>query len=410
MSLSAPPRDGRRGTGSVARAVPGPAAPHAPASPTVRQVWRAARGPVLIALVLLLLAVAAVASRLGPPAGYLDPSAVDDAGSRAVATLLADRGTTVRTVHTVPQARQAAGPDTLLLLTRPWLLSKRQLTALRGLPGDRMLVEPTPDTLKALAPAVTATGSVTVSARGPGCDLRAARLAGDADTGGDLYEVGGDVASSDVDLCYPARGKASLVRLTRDGRTVAVLDSGEPLTNGRLDEHGNAALAMNLLGSRPTLVWLLPNLPAAPPRGEGTSPVALLPDGVVLAVGQLAVAVLLLALWRARRLGPVVAEPLPVVVRASETVEGRSRLYRSRRARDSAAEALRAGCRARLAPRLGLSRDASPSALVEAVAARTGRSPVDVGALLYGATPGDDAALVRLADDLDAMEMEVRRP
>ena len=33
--------------------------------------------------------------------------------------------------------------------------------------------------------------------------------------------------------------------------------------------------------------------------------------------------------------------PLPVVVRASETVEGRARLYRSRRARDRAADALR---------------------------------------------------------------------
>jgi hypothetical protein len=33
-----------------------------------------------------------------------------------------------------------------------------------------------------------------------------------------------------------------------------------------------------------------------------------------------------------------------------------------------------------------------------------------VGSLLYGAAPADDAALVRLADDLDALEREVRRP
>jgi hypothetical protein len=33
-----------------------------------------------------------------------------------------------------------------------------------------------------------------------------------------------------------------------------------------------------------------------------------------------------------------------------------------------------------------------------------------VAALLYGAAPADDGALVRLADDLDALEREVRRP
>ncbi len=56
---------------------------------------------------------------------------------------------------------------------------------------------------------------------------------------------------------------------------------------------------------------------------------------------QLGVALLLAALWRARRLGPLVTERLPVVVRASETVEGHARLYRSRRARDRVAATLR---------------------------------------------------------------------
>jgi hypothetical protein len=48
--------------------------------------------------------------------------------------------------------------------------------------------------------------------------------------------------------------------------------------------------------------------------------------------------------------------------------------------------------------------------VVDAVAARTRRAPPDVAALLYGAAPADDAALVRLADDLDALEREVSRP
>ena len=125
---------------------------------------------------------------------------------------------------------------------------------------------------------------------------------------------------------------------------------------------------------------------------------------------QLAVAVLLLALWRARRLGPVVVEPLPVVVRAAETVEGRARLYRRSGARGHGS---RGAARRRPGPAgtaLGLPRRAEPPAVVAAVAGRSGRTGPDVAALLYGAAPADDGALVRLADDLDALEREVRRP
>ena len=125
-----------------------------------------------------------------------------------------------------------------------------------------------------------------------------------------------------------------------------------------------------------------------------------------------AVAVLLLALWRARRLGPVVAEPLPVVVRAAETVEGRARLYRRAGARGTAAEALRAGVRrpagARARP-AAPRRSRRPWSTAVAGTHRPDRAPRSA-ALLYGAAPADDAALVRLADDLDALEREVRRP
>jgi hypothetical protein len=102
------------------------------------------------------------------------------------------------------------------------------------------------------------------------------------------------------------------------------------------------------------------------------------------------------------------------VVRAAETVEGRGRLYRRNGARDKAAGALRAATLARLVPALGLGRGSGGpgerGAVVDAIAARTRRTPVEVMALLYGAAPPGDAALVRLADDLDALEREVHRP
>ena len=88
-------------------------------------------------------------------------------------------------------------------------------------------------------------------------------------------------------------------------------------------------------------------------------------------VWQLVLVVVLLArCGGAAGSGPLVAERLPVVVRASETVEGRGRLYRSRRARDRAADALRTSTLQRVLPRLGLGPNAEPMpTVVQAVAA-----------------------------------------
>jgi len=58
---------------------------------------------------------------------------------------------------------------------------------------------------------------------------------------------------------------------------------------------------------------------------------------------------------------------------------------------------------------VGLPRSAEPSAVVDAVASRVRRTAPEVAAVLYGAAPADDVALVRLADELDALEKEMRR-
>ena len=118
------------------------------------------------------------------------------------------------------------------------------------------------------------------------------------------------------------------------GRTITVLGTGVPLTNSSLAERGNAALALNLLAARRTIVWLTPGTASLATAGNGKTTLAgLIPLPAYLIAIQLAVAVVAAAAWRARRLGPLVTEPLPVVVRASETVEGHGRLYQSRRSR-----------------------------------------------------------------------------
>jgi hypothetical protein len=120
------------------------------------------------------------------------------------------------------------------------------------------------------------------------------------------------------------------------------------------------------------------------------------------------VALGVLALWRARRLGRVVTEPLPVVVRAAEAVEGRSRLYRAAGARGPAAEALRAATVDRLVRRVGAA-PAGPGRARGPGRRAHRRRPGHGARLLYGGAPEDDAALVRLADDLHVLETTLTR-
>ena len=204
----------------------------------------------------------------------------------------------------------------------------------------------------------------------------------------------------------PPAGYASLVRYQRGGRVITVLGTGIPLTNLDLGNNGNAALALNLLASDSRIVWLMPG----PTAGAGAGPrsvYGLVPGPVYLVIAEIAVALLLAALWRMRRFGPLVFEPLPVVVRASETAEGHGRLYRSRRARGRAAAALRAASVARITTRTGLPQTTSPEAVCRELARRTGRGEGQIRAMLFGQVPADDAGLVKLANDLDALEGQV---
>jgi hypothetical protein len=384
------------------------------ASPTARQLWTRARGLVLALVLLLTAAVVMAAVRSDARYGRLDPRSADPSGSRAVARLLAGQGVSTRVVTTLDEASAAAGPDTTLLIAVPDLLTKRQQnllhTATERSGGRTLLVSPGPPSIGALAPGVTADPAVSLgSTRSPDCGLPAARRAGGADTGGIRYTT----TEPGADACYPSEGLPTLLRIpapSGSGDTV-VLGAPDILYNDRLDEQGNASLALQLLGSRAHLVWYLPTLSddSATDAG-GQSFLDLLPSGWLWGTLQLFVAAVLAALWRGRRMGPLVPERLPVAIRASETAEGRARLYRKANARDRAAAVLRSAARTRLAPLVGVSptQAHAPEALLPALSTRLDGDGQSALPLLFGPPPRDDAALVLLADQLDALEREVR--
>jgi hypothetical protein len=375
-------------------------------TPSVREVARAIRAPVVIALLALLIAIGVAWAKSGQKAGFLDPNAVDPSGSRALRVLLEQQGVQVETVRTTDSAAAAANDGmSTLLVTIPDLLQDGQVAQLKDVNADVVLVAPREPSRWFAR--IQTDGTAPVSRRDPACRLRMAVRAGDADMGGTLWSAPINDSLAPVE-CYPAGGSPSLLQLKReDSTTVTFLGAPAPLTNDRLDERGNASLALGLLGGRSHLVWYIPSLEIS---NEGrASLTSLLPSGLKWAVLQVFLAVGLIALWRARRLGPVVEEPLPVVVRAAEATEGRARLLRRARARDRAAANLRTATLDRLVPLVGLPRGAAPSEVIEAITVRSRRPAADVAGLLYGAAPADDSALVRLADDLDALEREVRR-
>jgi hypothetical protein len=377
-------------------------APHAESAvgKTLPQRWRTARWVVLALVVIVGLAALTTYLTAPRPGGRMDATSTSPDGARALVTLLREHGVDVVEAPDIAAVEQQARPDTLIVVVQTvHLLDNEVLGRLAELPGDRLLVEPMSRTREKLAPRIELDGAIPFGSTEPGCDLREATRAGEVQLGlSEAYEA---VDGTALTRCYDG----ALVRYA-DGREITVVGTAEFMTNSGLLKQGNAALAMNLAGTRPRVIWY------APQRNEGQSNGAaglfdLVPDNVMWIVWQLCLVVALLAVWKGRRLGPLVAEQLPVVVRASETVEGRGRLYRSRRAGDRAADALRTATRQRLLPRLGLAHNAAPPAVVQAVAERCGSSPQAVAHTLFGPPPATDADLVNLARELDNIERQV---
>ncbi|WP_432536067.1 DUF4350 domain-containing protein [Kineococcus arenarius] len=395
MSALAAPATGAAGP------LDGPAGAGGPHRP-----WR---GPLLVAalVVALVLLLTLLAPRTSREALAADSTAPE--GARAVAQVLQQQGVRVRqerTFDTVLAAVREGGAGTTVLVTDPDLLARERWRALASAGARLVLVEPTEtalDALGAVAGGVRTTGTRDARVLEPGCDAPAPSAAGAARAGGRTYALR---TGTDGTTCYGG----SYVRLPADPATgraeLVVLGQGDVLTNRYAALEGDAALSLRTLGASPTVVWYLPDpLDTDSPTVPLTS---LAPGWVAPAGALLLVAGLTTALWRGRRLGRLVGEPLPVVVRAAETVEGHGRLYAGARAGDRAARALRAATLRRLRLVVRLDAAAGAGDVADQVARLTGTPAQQVLALLDGPAPADDAALVRLATDLDALERRVR--
>ncbi|OBH02505.1 MULTISPECIES: DUF4350 domain-containing protein [unclassified Mycobacterium] len=375
--------------------------PRAAGTGSAARRWRPWAGVLLTIVVLAVIAGVGAYLSAPRPGARMDAESTSPDGAHALVTLLRDGGVEVVVAGTVGDVEQAARPGTQILVAQSqFLTDPALLDRLAKVPGDLLLVEPTARTREALMPGVRmAVGSISFDSN-PNCTLREANRAGSVRFGpSDTYKA---TDARTMTSCYDG----VLIRYRENGRTVTAVGNTDFMTNGSLLQSGNAALAMNLAGDRPRLIWYAPHRV----EGETASPSSvfdLIPENVIWIVWQLCLVVLLVALWKGRRPGPLVAEELPVVVRASETVEGRARLYRSRRARDRAAAALRTATVQRLLPRLGLGPGAPAPVVVTTVAQRCGADAGFVSYHLFGPPPATDHDLLHLARVLDDIERQV---
>ena len=359
----------------------------------------------VFAVAVALVALATVGSNAeGPP---LDPGSASPGGSRAVAEVLRQQGVDVVAASTLSEARAAVNgrDDTTVLLYDPnHFLDEGQLKDVAGLASTVIVVDANFTQLLAIAPEVAQAGPVDGELSAD-CRLPAAEKAGTASGKASGYRVVGDSAAATG--CFGSGdGVFSLVQLTRDSGDLTILGLTGALTNEHIIDTGNAAMALNLLGSKNTLVWYIPTLAdaqnAAPPSlGELTPPWV----GPVLLLLVLTFAAA--AVWRGRRFGPLVIENLPVIVRSSETMLGRARLYERSSSRLRALDALRIGAIQRLAVLCGQPRAATVDEIISTVAAVTGAQVGDIRNLLVDAVPATDAALISLSDALLVLERDV---
>ncbi|MHA7262533.1 DUF4350 domain-containing protein [Arthrobacter sp. TMN-37] len=376
------------------------------ATATGRRRLRRAAPALLLAGVIAAAVVLGLLTRADADAMPLSPGNASPTGARALAQVLEDEGVEVvhaRTLAEAEAARAGAGETTLFLADPNGWLNEEQLSSLNRSFPSRVLAAPSERQLRVLAPEILAAGPAedaggTVRA---GCAREEARTAGEITGGGQLYMAPVECFSSPA-----SDGRMGASYAAVDG--TVVLGNPGILSNGTIDEAGNASLALSTLGAGESLIWYQPTTAdLAGATGPPANPLELLPDWVNALMLWLLGCAVLGMFWRGRRMGPLAVEPLPVAVSAAETAEGRARLYQGARSVPHAAENLRAAALSRAAVRLRLPPSGPRGAVVEAVARKTGRPAGEVRALLDGPAPSTEKDLARWAHRLLDLEKEI---
>lgn len=338
--------------------------------------------------VLLLLVVVSVflASRQTSNATPFDPDNSGPAGGRAIARVLSQTGVDVTPIRDMSDLMDtsSSSQDTILI-SDPDALEPEQLQDIekRFASAYRIvLLAPDPETLELPVGYGSQKGGSCAISWLDG--LRSA-------------ERSTDVTYDDTtgQACLEREHGYAAVQLDDN---VLILGATGAVANDSVLKADNAAIGLRTLGGSKHLLWFSGDATVGGARTGGLP----WPDWWRPMIAVLAAATVALMLWRGRRLGRLVREPLPVVVPAQETTSARGRLYRKAKDTDRAAQALREATRTRVSAYLG-----TPD-VVRAAANQTGRPEQEIATLLLDGPVTGDAELVHLANELTTLERQVR--
>ncbi|MBK9475238.1 MAG: DUF4350 domain-containing protein [Tetrasphaera sp.] len=376
---------------------------------------RTSRGPLALGVMLFVALVLLGLSSTGSVA-TLDPEGFGPKGAHAVAQVLREHGVHVEVVRRnldLEKALIVTGAEpTTVVISDPAFIVGSEAEVLPQLirQADRVVVLiPTEDLLTALGVDATMEPD-SVELDGIPAQCRSGSV-GFTDQLASVVSPALRATGTGALSCFPlGGGDHAWLELPAKGAVppTIVVGASALFTNRFVTEAAHAGVALRSLGQHPQLVWFAPDATNLAPNasvGARSSWPAWIPYAGWLA----AVALLALAFAQGRRLGPLVPEPLPVVVQAAETTRSRARLYQRTGARDRAAKTLRRGSVRRLRRRLGAG-SADDAALVELVAQVTGSEAPTIHELLRGATPTSDSALADLARQLADLEERAAQP
>ena len=266
------------------------------------------------------------------PGAPLDPRSTKPDGAKALVYLLEKYGVTVDLTTAVPAP--GSSDRVLVLVDHLSAAQHDELTDFVDAGGHLVLADPSSSL------GLGGTGGVDLAGIGgvldPGlCTVTALRTI-------DAVEVTGASASLPVrgedTSCFGDRRNAFVVVHGEEDGTIVALGGATQWTNSLLDHQANAGLATMLLApSADEHVVVLSGDGAGGEKGLFD----LVPNRVWFAIGQIGMGFVVLALWRARRLGRVVVEAQPVEIAGSELVVASGRILDRIAQPQRAAEVLR---------------------------------------------------------------------
>ena len=380
-----------------------------PAGSASNPAVRRRPGPIVAVVSLIIvgafaaLAVAALivgGSRERMPTGNStpgDPGSFRSTGTAALAQTLAAHGVAVRVARDQQELRgwPEATPSTVVVISRATSASESSTRILRDKTRHArriVVLDPRSEVLDqwgVSTAVISSTGSTLTSAAQ--CSVAGiappfAKYVSTATSAIHSCSVDPAVIGAAMD------GASTRIVLINGGDRVGIQDGA----------NDHAGIAVRMIGAGTQVQWFAPNYtdlmndnpePMTQAKLEPDVPRWLWPMA-----GLGAFVLIALMLWRGRRFGQLITEPLPAVVKAAETTEDARR----------AAAQLRGQALRTIPKRLGVSRHAPVDDIVAAVSRATGRDLATVYALLAGPLPVDDDGLVAFATDLSTLEEEVR--